>query len=345
MKVFFSDTQTRHDPNCFLVNGAQQPNPEVPGRAEALANAARGAGHDVAEPADHGLGPMAAVHTPEYLQFLSTIYERWQRIDGASEEVIPNIHPTSRDIRYPSSAVAHAGYHMADTACPISADSWDSIYWSANSAASAADHVLQTGEYAYGLCRPPGHHAFADLAGGFCFVNNSAVAAQRLRTRYARVAIIDVDLHHGNGTQGIFYRRPDVFTLSIHADPDRFYPFFWGHADERGEGPGLSYNLNLPIPRGSSDDVFLPTLEKGLKRVRAFAPEAIVVALGLDAYEGDPFGGLAVTTPGFGETGKLVGEFCRDNEAPTVLIQEGGYLCPELGDNLVSFLSGFEAGN
>jgi len=344
MKVFYSDIQTRHDPKCFLVNGAQQPNPEVPGRAEALVEAARAAGHDVTEPHDHGLGPMAAVHTPEYLQFLSTIHKRWQRIEGASEEVIPNIHPTSRDIRYPSSAVAHAGYHMADTACPISADSWESIYWSANSAASAADHALETGHSAYALCRPPGHHAFADLAGGFCFVNNSAVVAQRLRSRYDRIAIIDVDLHHGNGTQGIFYRRPDVFTLSIHADPDRFYPFFWGHADERGEGPGLSYNLNLPIPRGSSDDVFLPTLEGGLKRVRAFAPEAVVVALGLDAYEGDPFGGLAVTTPGFGETAELVGQFCRDNNAVSVLVQEGGYLCPELGDNLVSFLSGFESG-
>lgn len=342
MKVFYSDIQIRHDPKCFLVNGAQQSNPEVPGRADALVKAARNAGHAVTAPDDHGLGPMAAVHTPEYLRFLSTIHDRWQRIEGASEEVIPNIHPIRRDIRYPSSAVAHAGYHMADTACPISASSWESIYWSANSAASAAHHVLETGDTAYALCRPPGHHAFSDVAGGFCFVNNSAVAAQRLRSKFERVAIIDVDLHHGNGTQGIFYDRADVLTLSIHADPDRFYPFFWGHADERGAGPGLAYNINLPIPRGSSDDVFLSTLEKGLKRVNAFAPEAVVVALGLDAYEGDPFGGLAVTTPGFEKTAELVGQFCRNNRAPTVLVQEGGYLCPELGDNLVSFLTGFE---
>ncbi|MDZ7841557.1 MAG: histone deacetylase family protein [Gammaproteobacteria bacterium] len=344
MKVFYSDIQTRHDPKCFLVNGQQQPNPEVPGRADALVAAAREADHDVTEPDDHGLGPMAAVHTPEYLQFLSTIHKRWSRIEGASEEVIPNIHPTNRDGRYPSSAAGHAGYHMADTACPISANSWESIYWGANSAVSATDHVLATGAPAYALCRPPGHHAFADVAGGFCFVNNSAVAALRLRGAHNRVAIIDVDLHHGNGTQGIFYHRPDVFTLSIHADPDRFYPFFWGHADERGAGPGLGYNLNLPIPRGAGDDVFLPTLDKGLKRVRSFAPGAIVVALGLDAFEGDPFGGLAVTTPGFAEIAERVGRCCRGLGVPAVLVQEGGYLCPELGDNLVSFLSGFEKG-
>ncbi|MBS1270326.1 MAG: Acetylpolyamine amidohydrolase [Gammaproteobacteria bacterium] len=342
MKVFFSGIQTRHNPKCFFVNGTRLPNPEVPGRADALGKAARAAGHEIVQPEDHGLAPIAAVHTPEYLQFLSTIHARWQRIEGASEEVVPNIHPTHRNIRYPSSAVAHAGYHMTDTACPISANSWESIYWSANSAVSATAYVLETGETAYALCRPPGHHAFADLAGGFCFVNNSAVAAQRLRSVYERVAIIDVDLHHGNGTQGIFYHRPDVFTLSIHADPDRFYPFFWGHADERGAGRGLSYNLNLPIPRGSGDDAFLSTLDKGLQRVASFAPGAIVVALGLDAFEGDPFGGLAVTTPGFAKTAELIARCCTANGGPTVLVQEGGYLCPELGDNLVGFLAGFE---
>lgn len=343
MKAFYSPVQTRHAPRCFLVNGRQQQNPEVPGRAEVLVRAARQAGHEIVEPGDHGLGPMAAVHTPEYLQFLRTIHQRWRRIEGASDEVIPNIHPTRRDGRYPSSAAGHAGYHMADTACPISEGSWDAIQWSAHSAVSAADYVLSSGLPAYALCRPPGHHAFPDLAGGFCFVNNSAVAAQRLCQRHQRVAIVDVDLHHGNGTQEIFYARRDVLTLSIHADPDRFYPFFWGHADERGAGPGLGYNLNLPIPRGSGDEVFLSALEKGLERVASFAPEAMVVALGLDAFEGDPFEGLAVTTEGFARIAERVAQRCRALGAPAVLVQEGGYLCPELGPNLVSFLSAFEA--
>ena len=186
---------------------------------------------------------------------------------------------------------------MADTACPISGETWGSALWSAWSAVEAAEAVMAGAPAAYALCRPPGHHAFVDVAGGFCFINNSAVAAQALRKQAARVAILDVDLHHGNGTQGIFYARPDVLTVSLHADPVRFYPFFWGHADERGEGPGLGYNLNLPLPRKSGDAAFLEALATAFWRIRAFAPEALVVALGLDAFEGDPFGGLSVTTP------------------------------------------------
>jgi len=341
MKVFCAaDRQKAHYPRSFLVNGAQQPNPEVPERVDRLLAAARAAGHDVSSPADHGLGPIAAVHTPGYIRFLQTIYARWSRIEGASAEVIPNIHPDRRDASYPLSAVGQAGFHMADTACPIGSDSWESIYGSAHSAASTAALVRDGAPGAYALCRPPGHHAFADLAGGFCFVNNAAVAATILRQKYDRVAIVDVDLHHGNGTQGIFYRRADVMTVSVHADPIRFYPFFWGHAHEIGEGAGRGYNLNLPLPRGSKDAEFLAALDRGLDAVRAFAPGALVIALGLDAFEGDPFGGLAVSTPGFGEIAKRLAGL----GLPTAIVQEGGYLCDALGDNLTSFLAGFEAG-
>ena len=225
---------------------------------------------------------------------------------------------------------------MADTACPISAETWESACWSAFSAVEAAEAVMSGEPAAYALCRPPGHHAFADVAGGFCFINNSAVAAQRLRKSAARVAILDVDLHHGNGTQGIFYARPDVLTVSIHADPVRFYPFFWGYADERGEGAGLGYNYNLPLERKSGDAVFLEALEAACKRIEAFAPEALVVALGLDAFEGDPFGGLSVSTPGFARIAEAIAKL----GLPAVIVQEGGYLCDELGDNLTSFLTG-----
>jgi len=337
MKAFYAEEQQRHDPKAFLSSGAPKPNPEKPERVERLLAGARAAGCDIARPRHHGLGPIAAVHTPEYLAFLETIYARWQRIPEASAEVIPNIHPLGRDGSYPASAVGQAGYHMADTACPISAETWESVQWSAWSAVEAADAVVAGAGSAYALCRPPGHHAFADVAGGFCFVNNSAVAAQRLRGTAARVAILDVDLHHGNGTQGIFYARPDVLTVSIHADPIRFYPFFWGHADERGEGPGLGYNLNLPLPRHSGDDAFLEALDAAFARIRAFAPEALVVALGLDAFEGDPFGGLAVTTPGFSRIGAAIAGLAL----PTVIVQEGGYLCDALADNLTAFLAGF----
>ncbi|MFD1983163.1 histone deacetylase family protein [Mesorhizobium newzealandense] len=337
MKAFYAEEQKRHDPKAFLSSGAAKPNPEKPERVERLLAGAKSAGCTIERPRDHGLGPVASVHTPEYLDFLEHIFERWQRIDGASAEVIPNIHPIARNGSYPASAVGQAGYHMADTACPISGETWQSALWSAWSAVEAAETVMAGAPAAYALCRPPGHHAFADVAGGFCFINNSAVAAQVLRRTAARVAILDVDLHHGNGTQGVFYARPDVLTVSLHADPVRFYPFFWGHADERGEGPGLGYNFNLPLPRKSADAAFLEALAVAFQRIRAFSPDALVVALGLDAFEGDPFGGLSVTTPGFSRIGEAIGKL----GLPTVIVQEGGYLCGELSDNLTAFLTGF----
>lgn len=340
MKAFFAEEQKRHDPTFFLSSGAPQPNPEQPERVERLLSGARAAGLEILRPGDHGLGPIAAIHTPEYIEFLKRIHARWQRIEGASAEVIPNIHPVARTGSYPASAVGQAGYHMADTSCPISRDTWDSACWSAWTATSAADAVLSGDTWSYALSRPPGHHAFRDVAGGFCYFNNSAIAAQRLRRQAARVAIIDVDLHHGNGTQGVFYERNDVLTVSIHADPVRFYPFFWGHADERGEGLGLGYNLNLPLPRKSADAAFIDTLSAALRRVEVFAPEAVVVALGLDAFEGDPFGGLSVSTPGFARIAEVIATL----GLPTVIVQEGGYLCDALADNLTAFLTGFGTG-
>jgi acetoin utilization deacetylase AcuC-like enzyme len=339
MKVFFSDAQMKHEPKSFLVSGSPQPSPEQSERATRLLAGAKAAGLEQTAPADLGLGVISAVHTPEYVAFLSGIYERWQRIEGASDEVIPNIHPDRRDGSYPASAVGQAGFHQADTACPIGPHSWESIYWSAMSAGDAA-RAVQAGEGAsYALCRPPGHHAFKDFAGGFCFVNNSGVAAQVLRQSAARVAILDVDLHAGNGTQGCFYDRNDILTVSIHADPERYYPFFWGHADERGVDEGLGYNYNLPIPRGTGDDDYMPSLEAAIRRIDAFAPDALVIALGLDAYVGDPFAGLAITTDGFARIAERIGAM----NLPTVMVQEGGYLSDDLGPNLTSFLTAFGA--
>ena len=191
----------------------------------------------------------------------------------------------------------------------------------------------------YALCRQPGHHAFRDVAGGFCFLNNSAIAAAHLRLRHERVAILDVDVHHGNGTQGIFYDRPDVLTVSIHADPASYYPYVWGYAHERGEGAGLGTNLNIPLPLGTGDEGFLAALDVAAKSIRAFAPGALVVALGLDASEHDPLAGLAVTTEGFHRIGAAIARL----GLPTVLVQEGGYLSDILGTNLTAVLAGFEA--
>ncbi len=340
MKIVHSPLNAQHDPKHFLVNGSIQANPEVPQRAEMLLHAAENAGHGIVDPADHGTELLGKIHTRRYLTFLERIHERWQRQPNASDEVIPNVHPIVPAGGYPDSAAGQAGFHMTDTACPISKGTWDAVRAAANAAIHAADMVMRGDREAYALCRPPGHHASSETAGGFCYLNNSALAAQHLRRNHDKVAVLDVDVHHGNGTQEIFYRRADVLTVSLHADPVRFYPFFWGHASETGADEGEGFNLNLPQPRRTADDDYLKALHAALERITDYGAEALVVALGLDAYEGDPFEGLAITTPGFGR----IAEAIAGLELPTVLVQEGGYLSPELGDNLVSFLDGFARG-
>ena len=338
MKAFVDSRQSAHNPLHFMANGRLQPSPEQPARLDILQAGALAAGCELAAPADAGLGPIAAVHSPEYLTFLRNIYTRWQRIEGAGPEVIPNIHPANRSDSYPKSATGQSGYHQADTACPIGEHTWESAYWSAQTAISAADE-LRNGRLVYALCRPPGHHAFGDMAGGFCFLNNAAIAARRSQAAGKRVAILDVDVHHGNGTQGIFYTDPSILTVSIHADPARFYPFFWGHAHERGTGDGLGYNLNLPLPRGTDDAAYLRALAIALARIADFGADTLVVALGLDAHEGDPFKGFAITTAGFARIAAAIAAM----RLPTLLVQEGGYLSDDLGKNLTSFLAGFNA--
>jgi len=336
MQAYFHEDQRLHDPRHFMVNGAVSANPEQPARITELLKGLAKAGCEVRTPINAGLGPIAAVHTPEYLTFLRTIHARWCRIDGASPEVIPNIHPDRRTASYPKSAVGQAGYHQGDTSCPITHTTWEAATWSAQTAISAARSVLEGAGSAYALCRPPGHHAGADLAGGFCYLNNAAIAAQVLRDAGRRPAILDIDVHHGNGTQSIFYHRRDVLTVSIHADPARFYPFFWGHGHERGESEGLGSNLNLPLPRGTGDEAYLATLGAALERISDFGADAIVVALGLDAHESDPFQGFRVTTDGFLRIGRAI----ASAGLSMVFVQEGGYLSPALGDNLASFLGG-----
>ncbi|MCU9840459.1 histone deacetylase family protein [Ruegeria sp. WL0004] len=336
MKAILDDRQRVHDPKMFMANGISLPNPEKPERIEVLRAGAEAANCRFETPADHGLGPIAALHSPEYLVFLQTIHERWSRIEGASDEVIPNIHPDMRGASYPQSAVGQAGFHQADTSCPISTGTWESAYWSAQTALSGASAVIAGAGAVYALSRPPGHHAFGDLAGGFCFLNNSAIAAEALLEAGLRPAILDVDVHHGNGTQGIFYHRRDVLTVSIHADPIRFYPFFWGYAEERGTGEGLGYNLNIPLPRSTDDNSYLDALGAALGRIQAFGADVVVIALGLDAHENDPFQGFKVTTNGFARIAEAVVNLRK----PVLIVQEGGYIQPDLGINLTSFLKG-----
>ena len=337
MITVFDPAQRAHDPQFFLSSGAARPCPEQPARIDALLTAVQDLGGPVVRPPDIGLDPVLRIHPRRYLTFLESIHARWTRIPGASAEVIPNIHPANRSDGYPLSAVGQAGFHQTDTSCPISAQTWGSAYASAQTALHGADLVLGGARAAYALCRPPGHHAFAELAGGFCYLNNSAIAAQRLTDAGRRVAILDVDLHHGNGTQGIFYDRADVLTISLHAHPERFYPFFWGYPTEHGQNAGEGANLNLCLERGTGDAGFLAALDTALTRLTLWGADALVLALGLDAFAGDPFAGLTVTTQGFHQIGRAVAAA----NLPTVIVQEGGYLCPELGQNLQAVLRAF----
>lgn len=337
MITVFDNAQRVHDPQFFLTSGASAPCPEKPLRVDALLQGAAQLGGRVVAPPDAGMGPIRAVHSARYLEFLQTIHMRWARIPGASAEVIANIHPFARDGGYPLSAVGQAGFHMTDTSCPISAETWGSAYASAQSSVHAAHLVLGGERAVYALCRPPGHHAFAEVAGGFCYLNNTAIAAQAMTAAGRKVAILDVDLHHGNGTQGIFDGRADVLTLSIHAHPERFYPFFWGYPEEIGVGAGEGANLNLCLERGTGDAGFIAALGAALDRIARWGADTLVLALGLDAFVGDPFAGLAVTTAGFAQIGAAVAGL----GLPTVIVQEGGYLCPELGDNLAAVLGAF----
>ena len=336
MKAVFDSRQMAHDPKTFLRMGQPHPSPEQPERARRLQSGVIEAGWTLISPQDHGLMPIAAVHGSDYLSFLRTVHARWIQLPGASPEVIPNIHSRSRTDSYPSHPVGQAGWHQADMACPIGADTWASAYWSAQSALTAAGCALEDGA-SYALCRPPGHHAFSDMAGGFCFLNNAAIAAQWLTQVGRRVAVLDVDVHHGNGTQGIFYERGDILTASVHADASNFYPFFWGHPNERGAGAGLGANLNLALPLGSADAPWLHAIEHALEYTGSFGADCLVVALGLDAHVSDPFRALGITTQGFAALGRRLARY----DTPVVLVQEGGYLSDALSENLAAVLGAF----
>jgi acetoin utilization deacetylase AcuC-like enzyme len=338
MLVLHNPASLKHDPSDYYRRGAVVPHPEGAERYAVLRGAAAEAGHELAEAAVGGLDPIRAVHTAEYLDFLRGAWARRDEMPGLGPELLGGHFARPQMSRRPTGLFGLLGFHTADTSTPIRAGTWDAVYGSAQVAVAAADAALQRGQ-AYALCRPPGHHAYADSAGGFCFLNNSAIAAERLRRRlHGPVAILDIDVHHGNGTQGIFYTRGDVLTVSVHADPSDYFPFYAGYVDERGEGEGAGFNRNLPLPHGSGDGPFLHAIEEGLGDIAALKPAALVLALGLDASEDDPIGALKVTTGGFAHAARLVAAA----GLPTVLVQEGGYLCEALPRNLVAFLAAFE---
>ena len=348
IRAFYHPEQAIHNPQQFMRLGRISDATDVPARTEQLLAALNRMGISVQQPQDYRRQAAEAVHPPHYLDFLETAYQRWIQLPGHGPEVLPNTFPywngdPAHDARPPCPTdyvVAQAGYYQGDLAVPIGEHTWNSVLRSSHSATAGADALLDGVQIAYALCRPSGHHCRADRAEGFCYLNNAAIAAQRLRGRFGKVAVLDIDAHHGDGTQEIFYRRDDVLTVSVHVDPDHYNPFFTGRVHETGHGTGQGFNLNIPLDPGTGDKEYLDAVSQGVGAVRAFGAEALVLAIGYDTHVEDPLSMVQVTTPAFRKAGEIVGTL----DMPTLVIQEGGYQVSIIGDCLEGFLTGLQRG-
>jgi acetoin utilization deacetylase AcuC-like enzyme len=333
MDTIYNPYQQLHAPHELIVNGQPFETEDVPARAELLLEAVRQAGFGpIREPLDHGLQPILDVHDPDFVQYLQEIYPQSARLGMLP--VIPETFAT-RQVRHRShSLFGRQGYYAFGVGSPILEYTWQAAYWSAQCAITAARALLAGQTSIYALCRPPGHHAARDLYGGFCYLNNAAIAAQVLG---GRVAILDIDYHHGNGTQEIFYRDPEVLYCSLHAHPDDDYPYYWGMPEELGEGPGLGANRNFPLPQGIDNGGYALILEQALALIGQFDPQYLLVSVGFDTGIDDPAGGFNLTTEGFSHIGRQIAAL----NLPTAIIQEGGYNLGLLGRHAVAFLQAF----
>jgi acetoin utilization deacetylase AcuC-like enzyme len=334
MRTFFDPRQLAHAPLQELHNGGFIAYSEAPVRAEAIRAVLPG----LETPVDHGEAPILAIHDVGYVNFLKTAPARWADA-GRPGDVMGYIWPIvgRRPLKL-DRIDALAGQYSLDASTPLTADTWDAAYWSTQSVLSATHAVLGGDIVAFALCRPPGHHAGRDYLGGYCYLNTAAIAAQAARDAGAkRVAILDIDYHHGNGTQDIFWDRGDVFYASIHADPATDYPFFWGHADEVGEGDGQGATLNLPLPQGATLATFRTAQATALDAIARFDPELLILSFGADTWDGDPISDFKLATADYAT-------LARDIAArgwPTVIAMEGGYAVDALGANVASLLAGF----
>lgn len=341
MKTVFSQLQFVHAPIHEISDGALKPAVEIPERARIVLEAVkeRGLG-DVIEPENFGNRPLERIHAVDYLDFMERFPELWQQA-GRTSEAFPFVWPVRslRTDRVPQHIDGLLGRYSMDAGTPLGLRTFEAAKASANTALTAAK-LLQNGETsAFGLCRPPGHHAGHDFFGGYCFLNNAAIAAQWLRDHGAeRVAILDVDYHHGNGTQAIFYDRPDVLFLSIHADPNEEYPYFLGHADETGRNAGTGFTHNWPLPLGTDWRQYEAALEDACKWLVVFKPDYLIVSLGLDCYVDDPISEFRFISDDFRALGRRLASLA----IPTVFLLEGGYAVDVLGLNCLNVLEGFE---
>ena len=329
-----------HAPAWEFYRGERVPCFETPQRLQFVLDQLAASGHTLQEPHVDSGAVLAQMHTPRYLAFLRQAWGQWLAVEPGNDQrqPFPSVWPvrTLRSDREPANFTARLGLYSMDNGSPLVAGTWAAAKGGADAAASAAALLGQGERAVFCATRPPGHHAGADFMGGYCFLNNAAVAAQALRNGgAARVAVLDVDYHHGNGTQSIFYDRADVLFVSIHGDPHTEYPFYLGHADETGEGAGLGFNLNLPLAAGSPVDAWFEALQAACQRITAFGADALVVSLGLDTFTGDPISRFALQPADF----VRLGERLASLRVPTVLVLEGGYAAAELGSNAMQVLA------
>ncbi len=336
MRIFRSSVHTMHAPPHEFYDGALIPPYESVERAVLIDAALEAAGYRDRSPIEPVTRAMLErIHAPDYLDYLATIYPAWCAAGGAVEAVLPSTLAVRWMHRRSTNPLALAGYYAFDLSAPIVAGTWVASLDAASMAASAAHAALSGTMVSYARCRPPGHHAGSDMCGGYCYINNAALAADIL-SQQGRVAVLDIDIHHGNGTQQIFAARADVLFVSLHGHPDVCYPYFMGFADERGSGAGFGTTLNIPLAFGCDDTTYLEHIEHALTAIRAHGTSALVLSAGFDTYGGDPLGGFALTRACYTE----IGMRCRQLGIPVVVIQEGGYAIQALGDNVVALLDG-----
>ncbi|RDD63113.1 histone deacetylase family protein [Ferruginivarius sediminum] len=343
MKTVYSENHHRQHGRGELTDGYLMPVVEKPERAEMILARVKAEGlGEVVAPHDFGREPLAAVHDAGYLDFLENAWDAWEAEHGGERDALPLIWPvrTLRQAR-PENIDGKIGYYAMDAGTPITAGTWQAATTSAKVSLTAASLVHAGAPSAFALGRPPGHHAAADLLGGYCFLNNAAIAAQWLRDQgVPRVAILDVDYHHGNGTQAIFDDRADVFFASIHADPRQEFPYFLGHADETGSGAGEGHTANFPLPWGTEWPAYAEALDAACRRIEDYGPDVLVVSLGVDTFERDPISRFRLSSGEFPRIGARLAGLKR----PTVFVMEGGYAVEEIGVNALGVLAAFEGG-
>ena len=348
MLIVHGAVHRSHEPCAAMARASQPPNFDSPERVSVVLDVLRAQGGHLLRPAsDAGLAPIARVHRADYLNFLQTVWERWSRVRDA-ELALPQFWPGPGSAaaglsgRCPDSVVAQLGWFAGDAIAPLMAGTWAAAYESAQVALSAQRAMAEGARSALALCRPPGHHAGAARLAGYCYLNNAAIAAQAfVDSGMCRVAVLDVDYHHGNGTQEIFYERADVLVCSVHADPDEDYPYFVGRADETGTGPGEGFNLNCPLPAGSDWVAWRESMEICCRRIASFSPQALVVSLGVDTHRDDPSGSFKLESSDYVAVGQRLAEM----GLPTLFVFEGGYALEVLGANVANVVMGFEEHN